>query len=105
MLADRGFNVADCLGAVRATLYIPAYTKGKDQLTPFEVEQTRNITNVRIHVERVIGCVRQRFTILSATGVLPKELYYKKDGIVMLDAIVRVCCALNNMSEDIIPFE
>ena len=29
---------------------------------------------------------------------------YKKDGMVMLDAIVRVCCALN-MSEGIIPFE
>ena len=105
VLADREFNVADCLGAVRATLYIPAYTKGKDQLTAFEVEQTRNIANVRIHVERVIGCVRQRFTILSATGVLPKELCYKKDGIVMLDAIIRVCCTLNNMSEGIIPFE
>ena len=37
--------------------------------------------------------------------MLPKELCYKKDGIVMLDAIVRVCCALNNMSEGIIPFE
>ena len=62
---------------------------------------SRNIANVRIHVERVIGCVRQRFRILSATGVLPKELCYKKDGIVMLDAIVRVCCALNNMSKHV----
>ena len=105
MLADRGFNVADWLGAVHATLHIPSFMKGKDQLTAFEVEQTRNIANVRIHVERVIGCVRQRFTILSATGVLPKELCHKKDSIVMLDAIVHVCCALNNMSEGIIPFE
>ena len=54
VLADRGFNVADCLGAVRATLHIPSFTKGKDQLTAFEVEQTRNIANVRIHLERVI---------------------------------------------------
>ena len=52
VLADRGFNVADCLGAVRATLHIPAYTKGKDQLTAFEVEQTRNIANVRISMWR-----------------------------------------------------
>ena len=37
--------------------------------------------------------------------MLPKELCYKKDGMVTLDAIVRVCCALNNMSESIIPFE
>ena len=72
--ADRGFNVADCIGAVRATLHIPSFIKGKDQLTALEVEQTRNIANVRIYVERVIGCVWQRFTILSATGVLLKEL-------------------------------
>ena len=39
MLADRGFNVADCLEAVRATLHIPSFTKGKDQLTALEVEQ------------------------------------------------------------------
>ena len=102
VLADRGFNVADCLGAMCASLYIPAYTKGKEQLPAFEVEHTRNIANVKNHIERVIGCVRQRFMILSATGVLPKELCYKKDDIVMLDAIVRVCCALNNI---IIPFE
>ena len=38
-----------------------------------------------------------KVTILSATGVLPKELCYKKDGIVMLDAIVCICCALNNI--------
>ena len=39
VLADRGFNVADCLGAVRATLHIPVYTKGKDQLTALKVEK------------------------------------------------------------------
>ena len=105
VLADRGFNVADCLGVVRATLHIPSFTKGKDQLTALEVEQTRNIANVRIHVERVIGCVWQRFTILNATGVLPKELCYKKDGMIMLDAIVHVCCALNNVCDSVIPFD
>ena len=104
-LADRGFNVTDCLGAMRASLYIPPFIKGKEQLTAFEVEHSRNIANVRIYVERVIGCVRQRFSILSATGVLPKELCYKKDGVVMLDAIVSVYCALNNMSKGIVPFE
>ena len=36
--------------------------------------------------------------------MLPKELCYKKDGMIMLDAIVRVCCESNNMSEGIIAF-
>ena len=53
---------------------------------------------------RVIGCVQQKFTIfLSATAVPPQE-FHKNDDIVMLDAIVCVCCVLN-VSEGIIPFE
>ena len=104
-LADRGFNVADSLEAHGATLQIPAFTKGKDQLSGIDVEKTRNIANVRIHVERVIGSVRQRFSILSGTGVLPKEVCQSKDGLVLLDAIVRVCCTLNNMCDGIVPFE
>ena len=31
------------------------------------VEQTRWIANVRIHVERVIGNIRQKYTMRSAT--------------------------------------
>lgn len=106
ILADRGFLVEESLGACGASLHIPAFTKGKDQLSALEIEKTRNIANVRIHVERVIGCVRQHFTILSATGVLPKEYYqYKQDDVVLLDAIVKVCCALTNMCEGVVPFD
>ena len=106
ILADRGFVIEESLGARGASLSIPAFTKGKDQLTASEIEKTRNIANVRIHVERVIGSVRQRFTILSATGVLPKDYFQQKqDGILLLDAIVRVCCALNNMCVGVVPFD
>ena len=59
----------------------------------------------RIHVERIIGSMRQRFQILSATGVLPKELLKKQsNGIVPLDSVVRVCSALNNVFEGTVPF-
>ena len=106
ILADRGFNIAECLGSVGASLHIPSFTRGKTQLSPSEVEKTRSIANVRIHVERVIGAVRQRFSILSATGVLPKELFQQKGGdVVILDAVVTVCCGLNNLCEGIVPFE
>ena len=56
-------------------------------------------SNVRIHVERVIGAVRQRLSILSATGVLPKELFQQKGvrNVVILGAVVTVCCGLNNI--------
>ena len=104
MLADRGFNVEDSVAYRGATLNIPAFTHGKPQLSPEDVESTRKIANVRIHVERVIGSVRQRFKILSATTPLPTEYTRSKNGgPVLLDSIVRVCCALHNLCDIIIP--
>lgn len=67
VLADRGFDISESVGMMQARLHIPAFTKGKSQLSAVEVENTRTIANVRIHVERVIGCVRQKYAILQGT--------------------------------------
>ena len=40
VLADRGFDIADSVSAFRAQLHIPAFTKGKNQLEPKEIETT-----------------------------------------------------------------
>ncbi len=104
VLADRGFDVEDSIAYRGATLNIPAFTRGKPQLAPKDVEATRKLANVRIHVERVIGSVRQRFPIVSATTPLPTEYTRsKREGPVLLDSIVRVCCALHNVCDVIIP--
>ena len=106
VLADRGFDIHDSVAVMGATLDIPAFTKGRAQLSAIEIEKTRKLANIRIHVERVIGAVRQRFTILSATGVLNKDFIQTKvNDTVCLDAIVRVCCALHNLCDGIVPFE
>ena len=63
VLADRGFDIAESVGVQQAKLHIPAFTKGKSQLSALEIEETRNIANVGIHVERVIGLVKQKYTI------------------------------------------
>ena len=55
VLADRGFDVGEVVAMAQASLHMPAFTKGLDQLPPVEVEKTRKLANVRIHVERVIG--------------------------------------------------
>lgn len=103
VLADRGFNVEEAIGYMGATLNIPSFTKGKSQLTPKEIESTRRLANVRIHVERIIGAVRQRFQILSATVPIPTEYTRsKRGGPVLLDTIVRVCCALENVCDSVI---
>ena len=104
MLADRGFNIEDSVAYRGATLNIPAFTKGKAQPAPLEVEATRRLANVRIHVERVIRAMRQRYKILSATTPLPME--YTKTrlgGPVFLDSVLRVCCALHNVCDVIVP--
>ena len=59
ILADCGFDIAESVRTMQARLHMPAFTKGKSQLSALEVEETRSIANVRIHAERVIGLVRQ----------------------------------------------
>ena len=47
---------------------MPVFTKGKNQLSPLDVESTRKIASVRIHVERVIGLVGQKYTTSKTSG-------------------------------------
>ena len=107
VFADRGFDISDLVGVQQALLHIPAFTKGKTQLSALEVEQTWSIANihVRIHVERVIGCVRQKFSILQST--LPIDMLIKEAGeeFPLVDRIARVCCALCNMCTSVVPFD
>ena len=105
VLADRGFDIADSVGFYQAKLYIPAFTKGKKQLSAQEVEETRKTVNVRTRVERVIGLVRRKYVILQSK--LPTELVKAKPGesLAPIDKIARVCCALTNSSESIVPFD
>ena len=59
-----GFNKAETSGA---KLEIPGFTKGQSQLWPEEVEDTRIIANVPIHVECVIKNLRKKYSILNGT--------------------------------------
>ena len=88
---------------MQGCLHIPAFTKGKNQLSALDVHETRKIANVRIHVERVIGNVRQKYSILRST--LPIQYVTKReDECPIIDRIVRVCCALCNMCDSVVPF-
>uniref|UniRef100_A0A8C9XBM5 THAP-type domain-containing protein n=1 Tax=Sander lucioperca TaxID=283035 RepID=A0A8C9XBM5_SANLU len=52
VLADRGFDIKESVALVGATLKIPAFTRGHSQLNAKDVEETRKLAHVRIHVER-----------------------------------------------------
>ena len=105
VLADRGFDIAESVGMTQAKLHIPAFTKGKSQLTAIEIGETRTIANFRIHVERVIGNVRQKYLILQST--LPIDFLTKRVGeeCPLIDRIVRICCGLCNVCDSVVPFE
>ena len=90
----------------RAELIIPQFTKGKKQLDAKDVEVTRRIANVRIHVERVIGLLKNRYGILSQ-GPLPLNLVKSQQdeisgGVPQIEKLVTVCSALINLSPSII---
>lgn len=103
VLADRGFDISDSVGFYQTSLKIPAFTRGKSQLAAAGIEETRKISNVRTHVERVIGLVRRKYIILQI--ILPIELVAAKSGQEesLIDKIARVCCALTNLADSVVP--
>ena len=56
----------------------------------------RTIANVRIHVERVIGSLRQKYSILEQT--IPITFLGVSDNTTTLDKTVAVSCYLINLS-------
>ena len=109
VMADRGLTIHEGVALKHAKLVIPAFTKGKAQLDPLEVGKTRGIATVCIHVERVIGLLRRKYTILE--GILLTDLLTCNPSgppeaqIPMIDRIIRVCSGLINMCGPIVPFD
>lgn len=104
ILADRGFLIHDSVAVMEAHLKIPAFTKGKSQLHPLELEDTRKIATVRIHVERVIGLLKQNFQVLQHT--IPISMVSRSsDSLSVLDKVIVICSALINLCPSPIPLQ
>ena len=72
VLADCGFNISENLALFGATLAIPSLTTGKSQLSQQEVECSQRLAKIRFHVERVIGQMKNKFTVLQS--IIPISL-------------------------------
>lgn len=92
------------VSASAVKLYVLAFTKGRKQLPAADVLSTRKLASVRVHVERVIGLIRNKYVILKAT--LPVDYVVCRRGdITPLDKIVTVCCALYNSYPSIVALQ
>ena len=100
VLADRGFTIQELLMSRHVNIAIPAFTRGKEHGV---------IANVRIHVERIIGLLRRKYTILG--GILPIDFLMctpngsQEVSVPLIDRILNVCCALVNLCPGVIPFD
>lgn len=58
ILIDRGFDISDDIALYGAKQVIPAFTRGKKQLSLEEVKRSKRIAKVHIQVERIIGLMK-----------------------------------------------
>ncbi|XP_020904289.1 uncharacterized protein LOC110242620 [Exaiptasia diaphana] len=93
VMADRGFNVRDLLTKKKVYLNMPPFSKKGKQLSRAATKSTRQIAQVRIHVERAIERLKD-FKIFQ--GNMPLTL------TPLADHVLVVCAALCNLQKPLV---
>ncbi|XP_055999749.1 uncharacterized protein LOC125663999 [Ostrea edulis] len=88
VMADKGFTITDLLKQRGCYLNIPPFLRNDHQFAVEDVYNTQEIAQLRIHVERSIGRVKN-FHIFD--GVLPLSM------IPLVSKLFQVCCWLSNL--------
>ena len=102
MLADCGFMITDDLAAHRVKLEIPGFTRRKGQLSQGDVEPSKQLSKVRIHVGRVIGNLKNKYTILNGPLLVNLLKREHDERIANMDKILAVCASLTNLCESVV---
>ena len=61
------------------------------------------IANVRIHVARVIGNLRKKYSLFDQTLPIDFLITEKDKEVLTLDKLVQIACALTNMCPSVAP--
>ncbi|KAM7314239.1 uncharacterized protein ISCGN_004024 [Ixodes scapularis] len=93
VMADRGFSLDPEMEAKGVVLNVPAFTRGKLQLSEREVTETRRIASVRIHVERAINRIKSYRILKQALPIQHRKV---------ANEIVYVCAGLCNLKGPLI---
>ena len=88
VLADSGFLIAEEVAARGAVLAIPSFTWGKSQMPAKDVDESRKIAHVCIHVERVIGRLKTSRILNSTIPISQVDLL--NDVMIVLSALVNL---------------
>lgn len=72
VMADRGFDVKDLLNEIGCQLLIPPFLKGRNKFTRDEINTTRSNVSTRVHVERIIGRMKN---YRISQRVIPKHCF------------------------------
>ncbi|XP_065654460.1 uncharacterized protein LOC136081105 [Hydra vulgaris] len=85
LFVSKGFNVQDLFLSRQVKAVIPPFLRSKRQFTPSEVYHCKRIARARIHIERVIGRLKE-FRLLKNT--LPITLVSLIDDIWIIAAAI-----------------
>ena len=102
ILADRGYLNKDDFLEKGAELIKPHFKTRKQQLTRQQTEFSRRVAHERIHVERVIGNLKKKFTILRGL-VKVKDFACDVNNNAFIGKVFLVCCCLHNAFPSIVP--
>ena len=98
VLADRRFTIEEDVAVYGAKLKMPAFTRGEKQLSQNEVEKSKQLSAVRIHVERV-----------QCNRLVKEQIQYHQRShtqgdtkFANIDKLLVVCSALTNLGKCVV---
>uniref|UniRef100_A0A3B1J096 THAP-type domain-containing protein n=1 Tax=Astyanax mexicanus TaxID=7994 RepID=A0A3B1J096_ASTMX len=92
VLSSRGFGLQEGTGMMFAEVKPPPNVNDSGQLAVRSVEETRRIEHLKIHVEKVMKNVCQKYKILSGPISFNMILPCAGEEDTFLDKVVTVCC-------------